>query len=62
MDNTKLEKVESDVEQRVWSIDAFAKRHRLDDEEKLRLTCLLGVVATESELLRNARRNPRWRH
>jgi len=43
---------------RVWNISEFAKRLGLDRFEENRLIKILGVTATEHELLRNAGRRP----
>lgn len=46
---------------KIWSVSTFCKRHRIDSDEEKRLQQLFGQFAKASELLHNARRNPRWR-
>lgn len=45
----------------VWSIEDFARRHRIGKEEEIRLKRLFGDFATKQELLSNAQRPPLFR-
>ncbi|QND49094.1 hypothetical protein HB780_26525 [Rhizobium lusitanum] len=45
----------------VWSIEDFARRHRICKEEEVRLKTLFGDFATKQELLSNAQRPPLFR-
>ncbi|MBP2559337.1 hypothetical protein J2857_002106 [Neorhizobium galegae] len=42
--------------EKVWYVSEFAQRFRLDKVEENRLRKLLGPIATEIDLLRNAAR------
>ena len=42
--------------EKLWYVSEFAKRFRLDNIEENRLRKLLGPIAKEIELLRNASR------
>ncbi|MGE7369861.1 hypothetical protein ACQKKX_12480 [Neorhizobium sp. NPDC001467] len=41
---------------KVWNVSDFARRYRLEAKEEERLVALLGAVASEHELLKNASR------
>ncbi|TDK37019.1 hypothetical protein E2F50_08935 [Rhizobium deserti] len=56
-----LDELENKGLRKVWSVNEFAKRYRLDEEEEARLVKLLGSFASEQELLMNASRAPRFR-
>lgn len=45
----------------VWSVEDFARRHRISKEEEGRLKKLFGDFATKQELLSNAQRQPLFR-
>jgi hypothetical protein len=55
------EHAQAEATTKVWSVSAFCKRHRIDEDEERRLKLLFGELATACELLHNAQRNPRWR-
>ncbi|MDW9502155.1 hypothetical protein [Sinorhizobium meliloti] len=62
-----VERIEADkfskkVSPKVWNIHVFCRRQRLPQEEEKRLTSLFGDFATDSELLHNVKREPRWRY
>ncbi|MDW9650024.1 hypothetical protein GOB33_18150 [Sinorhizobium meliloti] len=62
-----VERIEADkfskkTSTKVWNIHVFCRQQRLPQEEKKRLTSLFGDFATDSELLHNVKREPRWRY
>jgi hypothetical protein len=61
MEYVEPRNVTSDALTRVWSVAEFCDRHRIDDRERQRLLELFGSFATASELLHNARREPKFR-
>lgn len=58
-----MERIEPDVKPviPVWSVEEYAKRNGLSEQEQRRLRQLLGAFATASELRHNTSRPPRWR-
>lgn len=61
MERLEPARVDADALTKVWSVTEFCNRHRLDSQEEKRLLQLFGCFATASELLHNARREPRFR-
>jgi len=61
MEHIGQEQIEDTPFTRVWSVQEFCKRHRLDAKEQNRLIQMFGNFATGSELLNNAKREPRFR-
>ncbi|MBB3461513.1 hypothetical protein [Rhizobium sp. BK377] len=61
MERVEPADVEHDTLTKVWSVTEFCARHRIDGKEEKRLLQLFGTFATASELLHNARREPRFR-
>ncbi|NLS20554.1 hypothetical protein HGP16_28970 [Rhizobium sp. P40RR-XXII] len=57
----KIEEVDRSRLREVWSVQDFARRHRLCQEEEARLKKLFGDFATKQELLSNAQRPPQFR-
>ncbi|RVI61349.1 hypothetical protein CN187_30180 [Sinorhizobium meliloti] len=62
-----VERIEADkfskkISTKVWNIHVFFRQQRLPQEEEKRLTSLFGDFATDSELLHNVKREPRWRY
>ncbi len=57
----KIEEVNGSTLREVWSIEDFARRHRICKEEEARLKKLFGDFATKQELLSNAQRPPQFR-
>lgn len=58
-----MQRIEPEVEVSVpvWSVDEYAKRKGLSEEERRRLRQLFGAFATACELQHNTSRTPRWR-
>lgn len=46
---------------RVWGVQDFCKKNRVDKAEEARLLKLFGRFATPAELINNVSREPRWR-
>lgn len=61
MERVEPADVDHDALTKVWSVTEFCARHRIDGKEEKRLLLLFGAFATASELLHNARREPRFR-
>ncbi len=62
-----VERIEADkfskkTSTKVSNIHVFCRQQRLPQEEEKRLTSLFGDFATDSELLHNVKREPRWRY
>lgn len=57
----KIEKVGESKLREVWSVEDFARRHRICKDEETRLKKLFGDFATKQELLSNAQRPPLFR-
>ncbi|MGG6898635.1 MULTISPECIES: hypothetical protein [Rhizobium] len=57
----KVEDVCESKLREVWSVEDFARRHRIGKEEEARLKKLFGDFATKQELLSNAQRPPQFR-
>ncbi len=57
----KIEEVCESKLREVWSVEDFARRHRITKEEEARLKKLFGDFATKQELLSNAQRPPLFR-
>ncbi len=58
-----MERTEPEVEVSVpvWSVDEYAKRRGLSEEERRRLSQLFGAFATACELQHNTSQPARWR-
>ena len=61
MERYEPKPVSDDKLTKVWSVSEFCLRHRIEQAEKERLIQLFGTFATASELLNNARREPKFR-
>lgn len=57
----KIEKADESRLREVWSVEDFARRHRICKDEEVRLKKLFGDFATKQELLSNAQRPPLFR-
>ncbi len=57
--STRQETPEAVIHGRMITIEAFARKYRLDEEEAHRLEEEFGIAAPELDLLRAARRNGR---
>ncbi|MGY5800526.1 hypothetical protein [Rhizobium hainanense] len=57
----KIEEVDESKLREVWSVEDFARRHRICKDEEARLKKLFGDFATKQELLSNAQRPPQFR-
>ncbi|MBM7050403.1 MULTISPECIES: hypothetical protein [Rhizobium] len=57
----KIEKAGESKLREVWSVEDFARRHRICKDEEVRLKRLFGDFATKQELLSNAQRPPLFR-
>jgi hypothetical protein len=57
----KIDELENTGLRKVWSVAEFSRRYRLDRDEEASLIKLLGLFASEQELLMNASCAPRFR-
>jgi hypothetical protein len=61
MEHVEPDNVAAEALTKVWSVEEFCDRHRIDKLERQRLLELFGSFATACELLHNARRESKFR-
>ncbi|WP_413712524.1 hypothetical protein [Rhizobium sp. Rhizsp82] len=61
MEHIEPERISDNPLTKVWAVADFCARHRINSTEMERLIQLFGPFASASELLHNARRDPKFR-